>query len=110
MNVMVSARVPAEIKKQGDRRLKQIGSSVTELVNAAYAYVLEHGKLPNAADAQPQPQNPASPQVKTLTGDDARAFASLWGARCVLEPQTYDGQNFKEALDQAREAYYARFS
>lgn len=34
MDAMVSARVPAETKKQGDNVLKEIGSSATELVNA----------------------------------------------------------------------------
>ena len=46
MDAMVSARVPVEVKKQGDRKLKEIGSSATELVNAAYSYLIETGELP----------------------------------------------------------------
>ena len=37
---------PAGRLKSGDRMLKEMGSSATELVNFAYAYVLEFGQLP----------------------------------------------------------------
>lgn len=43
---IVTARVPVEIKEQGNAVLKKIGATPTELVNAAYQYVLEHGELP----------------------------------------------------------------
>ena len=39
-DAIVTARVPAEIKKQGNAVLREIGSTPTELVNAAYRYVL----------------------------------------------------------------------
>lgn len=106
MNAMVSARVPVEIKRQGDLKLKEIGSSATELVNAAYLYVLKHGRLP-----LDEPQGVAGEaQVKTLSGADAERFLNEWGKRGVLEAAGYDGQNFKELLDDARGEYYARFA
>lgn len=106
MDAMVSARVPVEIKKQGDRKLKEIGSSATELVNAAYRYVLQYGELPRGKVEEPS----ETPQIKTLTGSDAQAFQKLWRTRSVLKAQAYDGENFKELLDQARGEYYARFA
>ena len=45
MHAMVTARVPLEIRDQVNAKLRSIGSSPTELVNAAYDYVL-------ATDAQ----------------------------------------------------------
>ena len=42
-DAIVTARVPAEIKKQGNAVLREIGSTPTELVNAAYRYVLKRG-------------------------------------------------------------------
>lgn len=49
MHAMVTARVPQEIRDQVNARLRAIGSSPTELVNAAYDYVLKTGELPDAA-------------------------------------------------------------
>ena len=106
MDAMVSARVPVEIQKQGDSKLKEIGSSATELVNAAYKYVLEHGKLPG----QEEEDGPEQPRTKTLSGTDALAFSTLWNRRAVLEAKAYDGDNFKELLEQARKDYYARLA
>ena len=106
MDAMVSARVPVEIKKQGDRKLKEIGSSVTELVNSAYAYLLEYGELPK----QESPAAAGDPQVKTLSGAEALSFREQWDKRAVLLASAYDGKNFKELLNQARGDYYARFA
>lgn len=47
-DVVVTARVPVEIRDRGNAILKSIGSTPTELVNAAYSYVIEHGELPRA--------------------------------------------------------------
>ena len=53
MHAMVTARVPVEIRDQVNAQLRDIGSSPTELVNAAYDYVLTTGELPdvNRGDA-----------------------------------------------------------
>ena len=53
MHAMVTARVPVEIRDQVNAQLRDIGSSPTELVNAAYDYVLKTGELPdvNRGDA-----------------------------------------------------------
>ena len=107
MDAMVTARVPVEIKKQGDRKLKQMGSSATELINDAYRYVIEHGALPCDRDANREEKGP---RTKTLTGDAAREFHEKWAARSVLEAGGYDGGNFKDMLDQARGEYYARLA
>ena len=106
MDAMVSARVPVEIKKQGDSKLKEIGSSATELVNAAYEYVLEYGKLPGREEEGESEQ----PQTKMLSGADALAFSTVWNKRAMLEAKAYDGDNFKDLLNQARKDYYARLA
>lgn len=46
MDAMVTARVPIEVKEQVNARLREAGSSPTELVNAAYDYYLHCGELP----------------------------------------------------------------
>ena len=106
MDAMVSARVPVEIKKRGDNKLKELGATATELVNAAYRYVIDNGELPGA---KPE-QSAGHPQTKTLSAEAAKAFEATWGARAVLEARDYDGSNFKELLDAAREDRHARFA
>ena len=46
MDSIVTARVPIGIKEQGRIALQKIGATPTDLINAAYRYVLEEGKLP----------------------------------------------------------------
>ena len=50
---MVTARVPVEVKERVGSILREIGSSPTELVNAAYDYVLRYGKLPDIEREDP---------------------------------------------------------
>ena len=50
------------------------------------------------------------PQTKTLEGADAQAFREQWSKRTVFSGDAYDGENFKEILDQARGDYFARFA
>ena len=106
MDAMVTARVPVEIKKRGDSKLKEIGSSATELVNSAYEYVLQTGKLPRAKATDEVPGS----QVKTLSGEAVEEFRRQWAARSAFEPSSYDGANFKELLDQARGDRHARLA
>ena len=49
---IVTARVPREIRDQGDAALKRIEATVTELVNSAFEYVIKTGELPTK---QPRP-------------------------------------------------------
>lgn len=99
MDAMVTARVPVEIKKQVDRKLHEIGSSATALINAAYQYVLDHGELPGQKPAS----KPEEPLMKVLSGDDALEFNEHWNSMKVIDTQGYDGTNFKELLNKSRE-------
>ncbi len=53
MDAMVTARVPVEVKERVGAMLREMGSSPTELVNAAYDYVLRCGKLPEVEREDP---------------------------------------------------------
>ena len=55
MYAMVTARVPSEIRDQVNAQLRNMGSSATELVNAAYDYVLRTGHLPDPAADEASP-------------------------------------------------------
>lgn len=47
-DITVTARVPKEIREQADDVLKRIDATITELVNAAFTYVIKTGTLPTA--------------------------------------------------------------
>ena len=106
MDAMVSARVPVEIKKRGDAKLKEMGSSATELINSAYDFLLKNNALPGADSAHAVSES----QTKVLSGEEARLFKEQWSTRSVLTGRGYNGENFKELLDQARGECYARLA
>lgn len=62
MDSMVTARVPREIHRQGNRVLERIGATPTQLVNEAYEYVIKHGKLPRADGREGQRAQAATPE------------------------------------------------
>ena len=51
MMATVTARVPAEIRRQGNAVLEQLNATPTELIRAAYEYVLATGQIPVAQDS-----------------------------------------------------------
>ena len=101
MDAMVTARVPVEIKKQGDDILKEIGSSATELVNAAYDYLLKNKALPET-----QAPTPVEIKRKVLRGKELEEFKAFWATHTVPAISEYDGANFKELLGKLREERY----
>lgn len=109
MDAMVSARIPVEVKRQGDALLKKMGSSVTELINSAYDYLVANGELPGKASPLPNSSEPGE-TLKTLEGNNAAAFIEAWDSRAVFEAPDYDGTNFKQLLDDARGERHARFA
>lgn len=73
---MVTARVPVEVKERVGSILREMGSSPTELVNAAYDYVLKYGKLPDVEREDPLVIRLTPEQVSQLRSRRSR-FASL---------------------------------
>ena len=106
MDTMVSARVPVEVKRRGDCQLKQIGSSVSELINSAYDYLFRYGELPG----KKEPARNEDTVMKVLTGEEARKLCERLERNAVLDARAYDEDNFKQLLNQARSDYYARFA
>ena len=98
MDAMVTARVPVEVKKQGDALLRELGSSATELVNAAYDYLLKNKALPKT-----QTPIPIKATRKVLNGKDAEGFKKFWEEHTIPPIPEYDGTNFKELYNAIRE-------
>lgn len=76
MDAMVTARVPVEVKERVGSILREMGSSPTELVNAAYDYVLKYGKLPDVEREDPLVIRLTPEQVSQLRSRRSR-FANL---------------------------------
>ena len=107
MDAMVTARVPVEIKEQGNAILREIGSSPSKLVNAAYEYVLKTRRVPeadvrsgltragrkNLSDAQKARLRERSRAMKLGDGSDVLG-----------------GRSFKDALAEMRCAEYEALS
>ena len=76
MDAMVTARVPVEVKERVGSILREMGSSPTELVNAAYDYVLKYEKLPDVEREDPLVIRLTPEQVSQLRSRRSR-FANL---------------------------------
>lgn len=75
---MLTARVPKGIKERGDALLRSIGSTPTKLVNAAYAFLLEHGELPGAEE-----DRALAPGPRTLDKQQAQQLGQIMEALAV---------------------------
>ena len=69
---MVTARVPVEVKDRVNAMLREMGSSPTELVNAAYDYVMKRGELPDVQGEDPLVIRLTPAQVEELRVRQAR--------------------------------------
>lgn len=103
MDAMVTARVPIEIREQGNSILKSIGSSPTELVNAAYDYVLKTGELPLAG-------NPPCPDTAARILSEAQRSELLSSLKEMTLPMPDANRSFRELLAEARDDRYAHLS
>ena len=103
MYAIVTARVPVEVKEQGNSILKSIGSSPTQLINAAYDYLLAERKLPEPkADARV-----AKSIKRTLTPEQNERISSALSSM-RLGPMEYE--DFEAALNEARDERYAHIA
>lgn len=103
---IVTARVPTEIKEQGNKVLKKIGATPTELVNAAYAHVIRYGELPKAT---PSLEGLAG-EHRTLSPEQRKALVDRMHAMTLKAPAGWGDKSFKELFAEARDERYARFA
>ena len=105
MDAMVTARVPVEIKEQGNAILREIGSSPSKLVNAAYDYLLKTHSVPEVKVGSAA----FCGKKRTLT-EEQKAELKERMRKMTLKPSAdWDDRPFKELLAEARDERYARF-
>lgn len=71
----VTARVPKEIRTQGEAALKRIDSTVTELINSAFEYVIKAEELPTASSTIKRGSS-GKKIVRTFTPEQKARFSA----------------------------------
>ena len=102
MSHVVTARVPAGIRERGVDVLREIGSNTSELINAAFAYVIQTHELPVS------PRNHANDGQATILDEVQRAhLQQVMGTMKVPTPAGWNDVSFEDLFDQAMEYRYA---
>ena len=103
MSKKISARVSDELYEQVDGVLAAKGSNVTQLVNAAYEYVLRTGELPDADGKREAGRGraPSEQQLQTLR-------RRLEATTCPVSEEYFFGKSYDDILEEElRETYEA---
>lgn len=95
---IVTARVPLEIKKQGNAVLEKIGATPTELINSAYEYAISQGRLPTEGEFVQSGPRKLTPGQKNKLKERGR--------RMLVKPggDVLNGRPFKDVLAEMRYA------
>lgn len=104
MDAIVTARVPVAVKEQVTSLLREMGSTPSQLVNAAYEYVLVERKLPRAGTRLGE--GVAAP--RQLTQEQLHRITSALEAMHVGPAE--DDRTLDEQLREARDERYAAFA
>lgn len=103
MDAIVSARIPVAIKERGNAALKELGATPSQLINAAYEYVLAEHKLPKAR----KPLSNGARERSLTPQQREKIRASL---EAMYVGPTASEQPFKDQLAEARDERYAHFA
>ncbi len=101
MDAVVTARVPVEIKEQGNALLKSIGSTPTQLVNAAYEFLLSEKELPRVEDNLVKEKG----THRKLSVERQKEIADSLSVMRLGASSSQEG--FRDRLNRARDERYA---
>jgi antitoxin component of RelBE/YafQ-DinJ toxin-antitoxin module len=82
MDIVITARIPQEVKEFAVLKLREMGSSPTELINAAFDYFLATGKLPD-------PHQVSGPECITLTPEQINELRLRFDQTTCTIPDSY---------------------
>ena len=112
MDSIVTARIPVEVKNQVSEVLESLGSNTTQLINAAFEYVLVTGKLPDARE-ESSLESSSKGVSRQLSEKDKEELASLFGKISVPAPASFwndlGDSTYKEAISEWRSSDYEAF-
>ena len=102
MNPVVTARVPEGVRARGVDVLREIGSSTSELINAAFEYVIKERELP-----KPRARQEDALQPHKISPEQLAQAASFMESVKVSVPAEWEDAPFEGLLDSAMEERYA---
>ena len=109
MDSIVTARIPVEVKNQVSEVLESLGSNTTQLINAAFEYVLVTGKLPDAREGAAL-ESSAKGSSRQLSEKDKEELSALFGKISVPAPASFwndlGDRTYKEAISEWRSNDY----
>ena len=109
MDSIVTARIPVEVKNQVSEVLESLGSNTTQLINAAFEYVLVTGRLPDAHEGASL-ESSAKGASRQLSEKDKEQLASLFGKISVPAQASFwndlGNSTYKEAISEWRSHDY----
>ena len=104
-DTIVTARVPIEIKEQGNAVLKKIGATPTELVNAAYQYVLSCGELPEAFPSLRE----VADRRRLLTSERKLKMKDRVVRMTLKAPASWEGKTYEQLREDAMRERYPEY-
>ena len=109
MDSIVTARIPVEVKNQVSEVLESLGSNTTQLINAAFEYVLVTGRLPDAHEGTTSELS-ARGSSRQLSEKDKEQLSALLGKISVPAPASFwndlGDSSYKEAISEWRSNDY----
>ena len=100
-DTIVAARVPLEIKEQGNAILTKLGFTPTQLINSAYRYVMEYHQLPFESAAPKSGKRRLDPErLQELVGELTTLQV------CSFDYSQGGTRTLKELLSEQRQAEY----
>ncbi len=96
VDAVVTARVPRAVRQHGDDILREMGSTPTKLINAAYDYVIQHKRLPGEQLSSDRPK----PGVRRFTPEQAKEFRALL-ARTTVGALDWEGKTYDDLKEEA---------
>ena len=104
MDTVASARIPVEIKRQGDAKLKQLGLNTTALIRAAYDYLLETGTVPQTRQAQTGAEG-----TRTLSEQQRWEFQQFMSRTTLPAPASWQGKTYEQLYEEAMRDRYPEY-
>ena len=102
MNPVVTARVPEGVRDRGLEVLAEMGATTSELINAAFEYVIAERRLP-----KPRLAIEAQGGRQRLEREKAQSLRQFFDDVKVPVPESWADVPFEALLDQAMEGRYA---
>lgn len=99
MSRMISARVPDALYEQGSIQLEELGASTSELVHAAFEYLLQEHQLP-------KPTKRVSEKKRVLAKDAKKRLKMMFDACTLNVAVPNDIASDKQLVREARGAKY----